>query len=172
MMLSDVDIVRAMDQGEISFDPWNGAALQPASAEVHLASEIITGVNSPLETRRQISYYGYDLHPGEFILGSTKERVTIGSTVAARIEGKSSLGRLGLTIHVTAGYIDPGFSGQLTLEMANLSGGLISIRPGMAIAQISFHLLQNPCSAPYGDTRWKSHYQGQTGPTPAALDSP
>jgi dCTP deaminase len=105
------------------------------------------------------------LHPGEFVLGSTLERVAIPDDMVARLEGKSSLGRLGLLIHSTAGYVDPGWDGFLTLELSNVANLPITIYPGMKIGQISFFRLSTPAERPYGSTETRSKYQGQRGPT-------
>src|SRR5467141_1870007 len=105
------------------------------------------------------------LHPGEFVLGSTRERVKLPDDLVARLEGKSSLGRLGLLIHSTAGYVDPGWNGYLTLELSNVANLPITIYPGMKIGQISFFMLTTPAEVPYGSTSTKSKYQGQRGPT-------
>jgi dCTP deaminase len=107
------------------------------------------------------------LHPGEFVLGSTYEVITLPDDVAARVEGKSSLGRLGLLTHATAGFIDPGFSGHVTLELSNMATLPIKLWPGMKIGQLCFFRLSSPASHPYGSEKYGSHYQGQRGPTPS-----
>jgi len=107
------------------------------------------------------------LHPGEFVLGSTLERVTLPDDLVARLEGKSSLGRLGLLIHSTAGFIDPGWDGHVTLELSNVANLPITIYHGMKIGQVSFMQLSEPASAPYGSSTLGSKYQGQRGPTPS-----
>ena len=107
------------------------------------------------------------LHPGEFVLGSTYEQVTLGSAVAARLEGKSSLGRLGLLTHSTAGFIDPGFSGHVTLELSNMATLPVKLWPGMKIGQLCFFRLSSPAEHPYGSAAYGSRYQGQRGPTPS-----
>jgi len=107
------------------------------------------------------------LHPGEFVLGSTLERVTLPDDLVARLEGKSSLGRLGLLIHSTAGFIDPGWDGHVTLELSNVANLPITIYHGMKIGQISFMQLSEPTSTPYGSASLGSKYQGQRGPTPS-----
>ncbi len=109
------------------------------------------------------------LHPGEFVLGSTLERVRLGHDIVARLEGKSSLGRLGLLIHSTAGFVDPGFDGYLTLELSNVANLPIAIYPGMKIGQISFYQLTTPADHPYGSGEMGSKYQGQRGPTPSRI---
>ena len=107
------------------------------------------------------------LHPGEFVLGSTYEQVTLPDDVAARLEGKSSLGRLGLLTHSTAGFVDPGFSGHVTLELSNVANLPIVLTPGMAIGQISFMTMTTPVDRPYGSPELRSRYQGQSDPTPS-----
>jgi len=107
------------------------------------------------------------LHPGEFVLGSTSERVTLPDDLVARIEGKSSLGRLGLLIHSTAGFVDAGFSGHITLELSNVANLPITLYPGMKIGQVSFLRMTTPADVPYGSARVGSKYQGQRGPTPS-----
>jgi dCTP deaminase len=107
------------------------------------------------------------LHPGEFVLGSTRERIALPDDLVARLEGKSSLGRLGLLIHSTAGYVDPGWDGYLTLELSNVANLPITIYPGMKIGQISFFRLTSSADAPYGSKATGSKYQGQRGPTPS-----
>jgi dCTP deaminase len=107
------------------------------------------------------------LHPGEFVLGSTLERVAVPTDLVARVEGKSSLGRLGLVIHSTAGFIDAGFDGHVTLELANLANLPITLYPGMKIGQISFIKMTSPAEKPYGSGAKGSKYQGQRGPTPS-----
>jgi dCTP deaminase len=107
------------------------------------------------------------LHPGEFVLGSTFETITLGDAIAARLEGKSSLGRLGLLTHSTAGFIDPGFSGHVTLELSNVATLPIKLWPGMKIGQFCFFQLSSPSVEPYGSASYGSRYQGQRGPTPS-----
>jgi dCTP deaminase len=107
------------------------------------------------------------LHPGEFVLGSTSERISVPDDIVARIEGKSSLGRLGLLIHSTAGFIDAGFSGHITLELSNVANLPITLYPGMKIGQVSFLQMTTPADVPYGSSRVGSKYQGQRGPTPS-----
>jgi len=107
------------------------------------------------------------LHPGEFVLGSTYEVCTLPDDVAARVEGKSSLGRLGLLTHATAGFVDPGFSGHVTLELANVATLPIKLYPGMKIGQFCFFRLSSPSEHPYGSEKYGSRYQGQRGPTPS-----
>ncbi len=109
------------------------------------------------------------LHPGEFVLGATLERVRLGNDIVARLEGKSSLGRVGLLIHSTAGFVDPGFDGYLTLELSNVANLPIAIYPGMKIGQISFYQLSTDADNPYGSDAAGSKYQGQRGPTPSRI---
>ena len=182
MILSDHDIIQEIDLGNISVWPFDPNMVQPASIDVHLGSEIRIFNNS------QIPYIDsrcphpqlttlvslpppsqpYILHPGQFILGSTAERVRLPAHIVGRIEGKSSLGRIGLVIHATAGFIDPGFRGPLTLEISNFASMPIALYQGMPIGQIAFMPLSSPANRPYGHPELGSHYQDQQGPTPAA----
>lgn len=174
--------------GHLGITPLNPAAVQPTSVDLHLGNEIreymlyndgnhlgdldpIKGTTDS-DTRVVLFSYNnpYKLRPGVFILATTHENVMLGPQVAARIEGKSTLGRLGLVIHSTAGFVDPGFQGQLTLEVTNLNSRPIRLYPGMRIAQLSFTWLTEPVTRPYGHADLGSHYQGQHGATaPAAL---
>lgn len=152
MILSDRDIQLFIDLGHIGVDPLPPhRALQPASLEVHLDQEAW-------------------LAPGEFLLANTAETVTLGANVAANLTGKSSLGRMGLAVHITAGYIDPGFSGQIVLELKNLGEKELILDKGTPIAQLVFHELRTAAARPYGHPDLGSHYQNQTGPTRSYLD--
>ena len=180
MLLSDIDIEDFIDAGEISITPYDRSLLQPSSIDVRLGlqfrifnSHRYTHIDpaqqqDELTTLVELSSFGcFILHPGEFALASTKETITLPDTVAARLEGKSSLGRLGLMTHSTAGFIDPGFSGQITLELSNVSNLPIKLYPGMRIGQVCFFQLYSPVKHPYGDECLSSKYQNQRGPTPS-----
>lgn len=180
MLLSDIDIENFIDAGEINITPYNRSLLQPSSIDVRLGlqfrifnSHRYTHIDpaqqqDELTTLVELSSFGcFILHPGEFALASTKETITLPDTVAARLEGKSSLGRLGLMTHSTAGFIDPGFSGQITLELSNVSNLPIKLYPGMRIGQVCFFELRTPAAHLYGDERLASKYQNQRGPTPS-----
>jgi dCTP deaminase len=130
--------------------------IDPAADQSDLTREVTTDGDEP-----------FVLHPGEFVLGSTYELVGLGDALAARVEGKSSLGRLGLLTHATAGFVDPGFTGHVTLELANVATLPIKLYPGMKIGQLCFFRLSSPAEHPYGSTAAGSHYQGQRGPTPS-----
>ena len=180
MLLSDRDIRTAVDAGDIRLDPWDPAMVQPSSVDVrldkyfrvfenHRYPSIDPSIEQP-ELTRLIEVDGgeaFVLHPGEFVLASTYETVTLGPAVAARLEGKSSLGRLGLLTHSTAGFIDPGFSGHVTLELSNMATLPVKLWPGMKIGQLCFFELTSPAEHPYGSPQYSSRYQGQRGPTPS-----
>ncbi|MGO1316866.1 MAG: dCTP deaminase, partial [Cellulomonadaceae bacterium] len=159
-------------------EPYDPAMLQPSSIDVrldryfrlfdnHRYSVIDPRAEQPDLTRLVEAERGepFILHPGEFVLGATYESVTLPDDVAARLEGKSSLGRLGLLTHSTAGFIDPGFSGHVTLELSNVATLPITLWPGMKIGQMCFFRLSSPAEHPYGSAAYGSHYQGQRGPT-------
>ena len=178
MLLSDRDLHLRVESGEVVLDPWDPAMVQPASVDVRLDRFFRTFENhryphiDPAEEQadltRMIETQGDDpfiLHPGEFALASTLEIVGLPTDVAARLEGKSSLGRLGLLTHSTAGFIDPGFSGHVTLELSNMATLPIKLWPGMKIGQLCFFQLSSPVEHPYGSERHGSRYQGQRGPT-------
>lgn len=178
MLLSDRDIKTELEQGRIQLDPLDMAAVQPASVDIrvdryfrlfdnHKYSVIDPAQDQPDLTRLVEVDPGeaFVLHPGEFVLGATFEQVTLPNDIAARLEGKSSLGRLGLLTHSTAGFIDPGFSGHVTLELSNMATLPITIWPGMKIGQLCFFRLTSETERPYGDTQNQSRYQGQRGPT-------
>lgn len=173
MVLSDRTIREEIAAGRLVIDPFDDALLQPSSVDVRVANEFrvfrnnqqpYIDVRRPAPDLTELITVGEDepfiLHPGEFVLGSTLERVGIPGNLVARLEGKSSLGRLGLLIHSTAGYIDPGFDGTITLEFSNVASLPITIYPGMRIGQISFLQMTTPVDTPY-----QGKYQGQTGPT-------
>ncbi|AQX15557.1 deoxycytidine triphosphate deaminase [Tessaracoccus lapidicaptus] len=180
MLLSDRDILGEVHTGGILLDPWDPAMVQPSSVDVrldkffrvfenHRYPSIDPSIEQPDLTRliETPADEPFVLHPGEFVLGSTFERVTLGSSVAARLEGKSSLGRLGLLTHSTAGFIDPGFSGHVTLELSNMATLPVKLWPGMKIGQLCFFRLSSPAEHPYGSAQYGSRYQGQRGPTPS-----
>lgn len=178
MLLSDRDIAARLASGSVSLDPWDPDMLQPSSVDVRLDRffrvfenhryAVIDPSEEQNELTRLVDPEGdepFVLHPGEFVLGSTFERVGLGDDVAARLEGKSSLGRLGLLTHSTAGFIDPGFSGHVTLELSNVANLPIKLWPGMKIGQLCFFQLSSPAEHPYGSGPYGSRYQGQRGPT-------
>ena len=180
MLLSDRDILAEVHQGSIQLDPWDPGMVQPASIDVrldrffrvfenHRYPHIDPSAEQPELTRlvEPPTDEPFVLHPGEFALASTYELVTLGTGVAARLEGKSSLGRLGLLTHSTAGFIDPGFSGHVTLELSNMATLPIMLWPGMKIGQLCFFRLSSPSEHPYGSAKYGSRYQGQRGPTPS-----
>ncbi|TDT34551.1 dCTP deaminase [Naumannella halotolerans] len=180
MLLSDRDIAAGRETGRIGVDPWEPQMLQPSSVDVrldrffrvfenHRYPHIDPAEEQPELTREVVPADAepFILHPGEFALAATYERVTLGDDVAARLEGKSSLGRLGLLTHSTAGFIDPGFSGHITLELSNVANLPIKLWPGMKIGQLCFFSLSSPAEHPYGSAQYGSRYQGQRGPTPS-----
>ena len=180
MVLSDRTIATLIADGRIGIDPYDDALLQPSSVDVrvdrtfrvfHNARYPYIDVKQPQEALTELVEMDGDrpfiLHPGEFVLGATLERITLPDDLVARLDGKSSLGRLGLLIHSTAGFIDPGFDGHVTLELSNVANLPITIYDGMKIGQISFMRRTEPASAPYGSDAIGSKYQGQRGPTPS-----
>jgi dCTP deaminase len=180
VVLSDRTIATLIAEGRIGIDPYDESLLQPSSVDVrvdrffrvfHNARYPYIDVKEPQEALTEVVEVEGDepfiLHPGEFVLGSTLERVALPDDLVARLEGKSSLGRLGLLIHSTAGFIDPGFDGHVTLELSNVANLPITIYHGMKIGQISFMRMTEPASAPYGSSALGSKYQGQRGPTPS-----
>jgi dCTP deaminase len=180
MLLSDRDIRGEIDAGRVVLDPYDEAMVQPSSIDVRLDRFFRVFENhryphiDPAEEQpdltRMVEASGAEpfiLHPGEFVLGSTYEIVSLPDDVASRLEGKSSLGRLGLLTHSTAGFVDPGFSGHVTLELSNVATLPIKLWPGMKIGQLCFFRLSSPAEHPYGSDRYGSRYQGQRGPTPS-----
>ncbi|WP_141790234.1 dCTP deaminase [Oryzihumus leptocrescens] len=178
MLLSDRDIRAQVDDGRVVLDPYDAAMIQPSSIDVrldkffrlfdnHKYPFIDPATDQPDLTRLVEVEDGepFILHPGEFVLGSTYEQVTLPDDIAARLEGKSSLGRLGLLTHSTAGFIDPGFTGHVTLELSNVATLPIKLWPGMKIGQMCFFRLTSPAEKPYGTQAYGSRYQGQRGPT-------
>jgi dCTP deaminase len=180
VVLSDRTIRRLIGEGRIGIDPFDDALMQPSSLDVRVDRYFRVFRNSRYpfidvkqaqeELTELVEVDGdeaFILHPGEFVLGSTLERVTLPDDLVARLEGKSSLGRLGLLIHSTAGFIDPGWDGHVTLELSNVANLPITIYPGMKIGQLSFVQLSEPAETPYGSGTLGSKYQGQQGPTPS-----
>ena len=180
MLLSDVDILKLVGSGRVGVSPWDPSMVQPSSVDIRLDKyfrvfenhryPVIDPAEDQSELTREVTAAGdgaFVLHPGEFVLGSTYEYVTLPDDVAARLEGKSSLGRLGLLTHSTAGFIDPGFQGHVTLELSNMATLPIKLWPGMKIGQLCFFQLSSPAAHPYGSAAAGSHYQGQRGPTPS-----
>jgi dCTP deaminase len=179
MVLSDRTITRLLEQGRIEIDPYDPALLQPSSVDVRVDNSfrVFRNNRAPyIDVKKEhdlteLVEIGDDepfiLHPGEFVLGSTLERVALPDDLVARLEGKSSLGRLGLLIHSTAGFIDPGWDGHVTLELSNVANLPITIYAGMKIGQLSFVQMAEPTDHPYGTSGLGSKYQGQRGPTPS-----
>jgi dCTP deaminase len=178
MVLSDRTIARLLGEGSIEIDPYDEALLQPSSVDVrvdrffrvfHNNRYPYIDVKQPQDELTELVEFGdeqpFVLHPGEFVLGSTLERIRLPDDLVARLEGKSSLGRLGLLIHSTAGFIDPGWDGHVTLELSNVAKLPITIYYGMKIGQISFMQLTEPAATPYGSEGLGSKYKGQRGPT-------
>jgi dCTP deaminase len=178
VLLSDRDILAEIDAGRIALDPFDPGMIQPSSIDVRLDKFFRVFDNhkyphiDPAEDQSDLTReveVGKDeafiLHPGEFVLGSTYELVSLPDDIAARLEGKSSLGRLGLMTHSTAGFIDPGFSGHVTLELANVATLPIKLYPGMKIGQVCYFRLTSPAEYPSGSAKYGSRYQGQRGPT-------
>jgi dCTP deaminase len=178
VLLSDRDIRAELDAGRVSLAPYDAAMVQPSSVDVrldrffrvfenHLYPHIDPSIEQPdltrlIEARPDEPFV---LHPGEFALASTYEIVSLPDDIAGRLEGKSSLGRLGLLTHSTAGFIDPGFSGHVTLELSNVATLPIMLWPGMKIGQLCLFRLSSPAEHPYGSAVYGSRYQGQRGPT-------
>jgi dCTP deaminase len=180
MVLSDRSIRQEIEDGRIVIDPFEERLIQPSSVDVRADSAFRVFHNSRythIDVRRPMDDLtelvrkdpdeAFILHPGEFVLGQTLERVTVPDDLVARLEGKSSLGRLGLLIHSTAGFIDAGFSGNITLELSNVANLPITIYHGMPIGQISFMRMDQPVEHPYGTGENESKYQGQAEPTPS-----
>ena len=180
MVLSDRSIREELEAGAIVIEPLGEGALQPSSVDLRVDSYFrvfrndTTPYIDPKESQETLTELvevedggAFILHPGEFVLGQTLERVALGPELVARLEGKSSLGRLGLLIHSTAGFVDPGWDGNLTLELSNVANLPIAIYPGMKIGQISFLRLTTAAENPYGSEAADSKYQGQRGPTPS-----
>lgn len=182
MIFSDRTIKEAIADGRVSIEPYDESMVQPSSIDLRVDRYFRVFQNhkyphiDPRSRQEDLTTIvevagdePFVLHPGEFVLGSTLERVRLGDDVVARLEGKSSLGRLGLLIHSTAGFVDPGFDGYLTLELSNVANLPIAIYPEMKIGQISFYQMTTPADRPYGSTELGSKYQGQRGPTPSRI---
>ena len=182
MIFSDRTIIEAIEAGRVSIEPFDRALVQPSSVDVRCDTRFRVfenqryplidpkAVQSDLTSEVEASAaHPFILHPGEFVLGTTLETIRLGDDVVARLEGKSSLGRLGLLIHSTAGFVDPGFNGQVTLELSNVANLPIAIYPEMRIGQISFYQMTTAADQPYGSTALGSKYQGQTGPTASRM---
>jgi dCTP deaminase len=180
MVLSDRTIRRLLGEGRIGIEPYEEELLQPSSVDVRVDRLFRVFRNSRypfIDVKQEMEELtelvevepgeAFILHPGEFVLGSTLERITLPDDLVARLEGKSSLGRLGLLIHSTAGFIDPGWDGHVTLELSNVANLPITIYYGMKIGQLSFVQLSEPAEHPYGTGDLGSKYQGQVGPTPS-----
>ena len=181
-VLSDRTIREELASGRIVIDPFDEGALQPASVDLRLNSSFrlfrVTSrpyidVREPVDDLTELVEIAPDepfvIQPGTFFLGSTVETISLPDDIVARVDGKSSLGRLGLLVHATAGYVDPGWSGRLTLELSNQSQMPIALYYGMRVAQISFLRLSSPVDRPYGSPELGSKYQGQTGPTASRI---
>ena len=180
MLLSDRDIKAEIASGRVGIEPYLESMVQPSSIDVrldrffrvfenHRYPHIDPSVEQPDLTRliEPVGDEPFILHPGEFVLGSTYEVVSLPDDIAGRLEGKSSLGRLGLLTHSTAGFIDPGFSGHVTLELSNVATLPITLYPGMKIGQLCFFRMTSSAEHPYGSSVYGSRYQGQRGPTPS-----
>ncbi|HNP58908.1 MAG TPA: dCTP deaminase [Gordonia sp. (in: high G+C Gram-positive bacteria)] len=180
MLLSDRDIRAQLDSGRLQIEPFEPGLVQPSSVDVRLDGLFRVFNNTrythidPAQRQDDLTTLveradgePFVLHPGEFVLGSTLEVCTLPDDLAGRLEGKSSLGRLGLLTHSTAGFIDPGFSGHITLELSNVANLPITLWPGMKIGQLCLIKLSSPAEHPYGSAAVGSKYQGQRGPTPS-----
>lgn len=180
MLLSDRDLLTEIDNQRVAIEPFDVEMVQPSSIDIRLDRMFRVFENhryphidpsiEQADLTRLIEPEGDDpfiLHPGEFVLGSTLEVVSLPDDIAGRLEGKSSLGRLGLLTHSTAGFIDPGFSGHVTLELSNVATLPIKLFPGMKIGQLCLFRLSSPADNPYGSEKYGSRYQGQRGPTPS-----
>lgn len=178
VLLSDRDIRTELDSGRVQLDPYDPQMIQPSSVDVRIDRRFRLFDNhkyahiDPSEDQPELTRLvevdpnePFILHPGEFVLGATYEQVTLPNDIAARLEGKSSLGRLGLLTHSTAGFIDPGFSGHITLELSNMATLPIKLWPGSKIGQLCFFRLSSEAETPYGSGDNKNRYQGQRGPT-------
>lgn len=178
MLLSDKDLKAEIAKGRVNLEPFDPKMVQPSSIDVRLDKFFRTFENhkyahiDPAEDQPELTRLvetpanePFILHPGEFVLGSTYEVVSLPDDLAGRLEGKSSLGRLGLLTHSTAGFIDPGFSGHITLELSNVANLPIKLWPGMKIGQLCIFQLSSPAEHPYGSAVYGSKYQGQRGPT-------
>lgn len=182
MILSDRSIKEGIAAGRIAITPYDEAMVQPASYDIRLDTRFRVFRNykyasiDPRAAQDELTELvtvregeEFYVHPGEFMLGNTVERVALGDDLVARLEGKSSLGRLGLIVHATAGYIDPGFEGHITLELSNVANLPIRLYPGMKVGQISFFAMSTPADRPYGHPSLGSKYKGQEAPTASRM---
>lgn len=182
MILSDRSIKEGLDAGRIVITPYDEALVQPASIDIRLDRRFLVFRNykhtciDPRAVQDDLTELvevaddePFIVHPGEFILGSTVERIHLSGDIAAQLGGKSSLGRLGLIVHATAGFIDPGFDGNITLELSNVANLPIRLYPGMKVGQISFFAMTTPADRPYGHPGLGSKYKGQTRPTASKM---
>ena len=182
MILSDRSIKESIASGRIVITPYDESLVQPASIDIRLDGRFLVFRNykhsciDPKALQEDLTEMvtveegdPFIVHPGEFILGNTVERVKLGNDLVARLEGKSSLGRLGLIVHATAGYVDPGFDGNITLELSNVANLPIRLYPGMKVGQISFFAMTTPADRPYGSPGLGSKYKGQTAPTASKM---
>ena len=180
VLYSDRDIHAAIDAGDFIIDPFDPELVQPSSVDVRMDRYFRVFNNSkythidPKQQQDDLTSMvevaedePFVLHPGEFVLGSTLERFALPAHMAGRLEGKSSLGRLGLLTHSTAGFVDPGFSGRITLELSNVANLPITLWPGMKVGQLALFKMTSPAEIPYGSSVLGSKYQGQEGPTPS-----
>jgi len=184
-VLSDGTIRRLVEEGRIVLEPWDPLMVQPASVDLKLGTSfrvfhnhritVIDLADPPTGLTEHVAVADdqpFVIHPGEFVLGRTQEHVELPPDVVARIEGKSSLGRLGLIVHATAGFVDPGFRGTLTLEITNFNSVPIVLRPGLPIAQLSFMTLDRAAERPYGHPDLGSHYHGEVEATESRYRTP
>ncbi len=181
MLLSDRDILKRLKDGSLKIAPFDKNSIQPSTIDFRLSSKIsvfdnwqtaIIDLAEKVDVSRTIDVGkngSFIIHPGEFILGSTVEKITLPNDLAANVEGRSSLGRLGLMIHATAGYVDPGFSGHVTLEISNISRLPIKLYAGMRIGQLGFMMMSSPVNREYGQKSLGSKYQNQEGPTASKI---
>ncbi|WP_281706674.1 dCTP deaminase [Corynebacterium argentoratense] len=180
MLLSDRDIRSTIDAGDLVIEPFDAGLIQPSSIDVRMDrffrvfnNSRYTHIDPKLQQDELTTLVEvaedepFVLHPGEFVLGATLEKFTLPANLAGRLEGKSSLGRLGLLTHSTAGFIDPGFSGHITLELSNVANLPITLWPGMKVGQLALFGMSSPAETPYGAGSLGSKYQGQRGPTPS-----
>lgn len=180
VLLSDRDIRATIDAGDLVIEPFDAALIQPSSIDVRMDrffrvfnNSRYTHIDPKLQQDELTTLVEvaedepFVLHPGEFVLGATLEKFTLPANLAGRLEGKSSLGRLGLLTHSTAGFIDPGFSGYITLELSNVANLPITLWPGMKVGQLALFSMSSPAEIPYGAGSLGSKYQGQRGPTPS-----
>lgn len=185
MILSDADLKERLAKGDLVVAPIDDPELQiqPASIDLRLGTDFVIyrlqqvscldsrdprSVEDHVEHIEATAEEGFVLQPGAFALGTTYERVRVPDDLVARVEGRSSIGRLAIVVHATAGFIDPGFEGQITLELSNLGSCAVRLYPGMRISQIVFHEMKSPAERPYGKARG-SKYQGQEGPVASRI---